>query len=35
MIAIASDHGGYDLKEKVKKYLDERHVRWEEIINED
>ena len=20
MIAIASDHGGYDLKEKVKKY---------------
>lgn len=22
-------------KEKVKKYLDERHVRWEEIINED
>ena len=23
MIAIASDHGGYDLKEKVKKYLEE------------
>jgi ribose 5-phosphate isomerase RpiB len=23
MIAIASDHGGYDLKERVKKYLEE------------
>ena len=22
MIAIASDHGGYDLKERVKKYLE-------------
>ena len=25
MIAIASDHGGYDLKEKVKKYLEEKN----------
>lgn len=24
MIAIASDHGGYDLKERVKKYLEEK-----------
>ena len=29
-INVSSKH-----KEKVKKYLDERHVRWEEIINED
>ena len=26
MIAIASDHGGYDLKEKVKKYLEEKNI---------
>lgn len=30
IINVSSKH-----KEKVKKYLDERHVRWEEIINED
>ena len=26
MIAIGSDHGGYDLKELVKKHLDERNI---------
>ena len=26
MIAIASDHGGYDLKEKVKKNLEENNI---------
>ena len=26
MIAIASDHGGYDLKERVKKYLEENNI---------
>ena len=30
IINVSSKH-----KEKEKKYLDERHVRWEEIINED
>ena len=25
----------FEHKEKVKKYLDEKEVRWEEIINED
>lgn len=30
IINVSSKH-----KEKVKKHLDERHVRWEEIINED
>ena len=30
IINVSSKH-----KEKVKKYLDERHVRWEDIINED
>lgn len=24
MIALASDHGGFDLKEKIKKYLEEK-----------
>ncbi len=26
MIAIGSDHGGYDLKEAVKKHLEERNI---------
>lgn len=25
-IAIASDHGGYELKENIKKYLEERNI---------
>lgn len=31
MIAIASDHGGYDLKEVVKKYLDEKGLQYEDF----
>ena len=30
IINVSSEH-----KEKIKKYLDEKEVRWEEIINED
>ena len=30
MIAIASDHGGYDLKERVKKYLEEKNIPYQE-----
>lgn len=26
MIAIASDHGGYELKEEIKKYLDNKDI---------
>ena len=26
MIAIGSDHGGYQLKEEIKKYLEEKDV---------
>ena len=26
MIAIGSDHGGYQLKEEIKKYLDEKQI---------
>ena len=28
MIAIGADHGGYELKEKVKKYLDEKGIQY-------
>lgn len=28
MIAIGADHGGYELKEKIKKYLDEKQIEY-------
>lgn len=31
MIAIGSDHGGYDLKEKVKKYLEEKQIAFQDM----
>ena len=31
MIAIASDHGGYDLKERVKKYLEEKNIPYQDM----
>lgn len=31
MIAIGSDHGGYDLKEKVVKYLQERNIPYKDM----
>ena len=31
MIAIASDHGGYDLKETVKKHLEERGLEYKDF----
>ena len=31
MIAIASDHGGYDLKERVKKYLEEMNIPYQDM----
>lgn len=31
MIAIASDHGGYDLKEKVKQYLEKRGIEFKDF----
>lgn len=31
MIAIASDHGGYALKEKLKKYLDETGIDYKDF----
>lgn len=31
MIAIGSDHGGYRLKEEVKKYLDEKNIEYEDV----
>ena len=30
MIAIGSDHGGYKLKEKIKKYLEEKEIEYED-----
>jgi ribose 5-phosphate isomerase B len=31
MIAIGSDHGGYALKEEVKKYLDEKGIEYKDF----
>ena len=30
MIAIGSDHGGYKLKEEIKKYLDEKEIEYKD-----
>lgn len=31
MIAIGSDHGGYKLKEEIKKYLDEKEIEYKDM----
>ena len=31
MIAIGSDHGGYRLKEEIKKYLDEKEIKYKDL----
>lgn len=31
MIVIGSDHGGYKLKEEIKKYLDEKKIEYEDV----
>lgn len=31
MIALGADHGGYRLKEAIKKYLDEQHIAYEDF----
>ena len=30
MIAIGADHGGYKLKEEIKKYLDEKEIKYKD-----
>ena len=30
MIAIGADHGGYELKEKIKKYLEEKDIEYKD-----
>ena len=37
MIAIGSDHGGYKLKEEIKKYLNEKEIKYKDYgtINEE
>ena len=30
MIAIGSDHGGYKLKEEIKKYLEEKNIEYKD-----
>ena len=31
MIAIGSDHGGYKLKEEIKKYLEEKNIEYKDF----
>lgn len=31
MIGIGSDHGGYKLKEEIKKYLDEKSIKYKDF----
>ena len=31
MIAIGSDHGGYKLKEEIKKYLEEKEIPYKDV----
>lgn len=31
MIAIGCDHGGYQLKEEIKKYLEEKQIPYEDV----
>lgn len=31
MLAIGSDHGGYELKEEIKKYLDEQKISYKDF----
>lgn len=31
MLAIGSDHGGYELKEEIKKYLDEQKIPYKDF----
>ena len=31
MIAIGSDHGGYKLKEELKRYLDEKQIEYKDV----
>ena len=31
MIAIGSDHGGYKLKEEIKKYFDEKEIQYKDF----
>lgn len=31
MIALASDHGGYELKEELKKFLDEKEIAYKDF----
>lgn len=31
MIAIGSDHGGYKLKEEIKKYFDEENIKYKDF----
>ncbi len=34
MIAIGADHGGYKLKEEIKKYLEEKNIKYKDFGTE-
>ena len=31
MLALGCDHGGYELKQEIKKYLEERHIEYRDF----
>lgn len=31
MLILGSDHGGYKLKEEIKKYLDEKEIEYKDL----
>ena len=35
MLAIGADHGGYKLKEEIKKYLEEKEIEYKDGVKKE